>query len=158
MFEHISSAGPIKRFFMTCVEDNAGRACRSEPPLTYDECLLKWSTVNRAKYGVSEEASRKRSHEESYDLKEKDDFTSAVKGFTQALANFSKGKTQEPSPKKNKKKLFCKFYNKPGGCPNTQSGKGCIGPDRTFYFHTCDMRVQPGNKICGKEHCASDHV
>ena len=40
-----STAKLIKQFFSVAVDENAGRACRGQKPLTYTECATIWSTL-----------------------------------------------------------------------------------------------------------------
>ena len=155
--DNITSPGPILRFFMTVVEENAGRASRSEPSLTYDECCIRWSICNRATYGISVgvDAPKKRNREETQEMAA---MTSAVKTLTRTIGSISKGGSTGNIKTKKKKGGFCKWFNKEGGCNNAQSTDGCVGQDGTNYIHACNVKMAPGNKTCSaRDHATKDH-
>lgn len=154
----ITSPGPIRRFFMSVTEENAGRACRTEPSLNYDEASSRWSGVNQATYGIPDNRKRAREGEEEGQAQ----MAAVLSNLTRTLGSLAKNKSPSPASKKAKKVVsggpYCKHFNTVAGCPNVQSTQGCIGPDRTPYVHSCNLKVPPGNRICGnKDHNALNH-
>ena len=150
VMEHVSkdkvkSPGPIRKFFMTVTEENASRACRGRPSLTYEECDARWSRINPATYGTdlntdeNANTSKKRQHEVLFDRH-------TAKALVDAVASQVRGKSAKKAKKSNSGP-WCRYYNK-GECPNAQTTVGCKGPDKTAYIHACDARIGPGNRKC----------
>ena len=150
----VTSVGPVLRFFVTVLHENANRACRKELPLTYEENCAKWDLVNRQTYPALQGQRENITP----------NMSSAIKGLTSALNVFKKGeKRGSPgqavgSNKRTKRIFYCNTYNTVGGCRNVQSTKGCVGKDGSVYKHGCSVKVQPGNRSCNsKDHTAQNH-
>ena len=130
--DRLTDPAPLRRFFMTMTEENAGRACRGQASATYEECGARWKRINPATYGNVE---RKRMIEN-----EKDEVTDKVVDKVLARMGKKDGK-QHKKTKKARGGPWCKYFNK-GHCPNEQQTNGCMGPNRVAYEHSCDARLQ----------------
>ena len=160
--DKVKSPGPIHKFFMTITEENASRACRGRPSLTYEECDARWARINPVTYGTdldddnnNSSRSKKRQHEVHIDENSAKVIAAA---FANHIAAPKANRAQTAKKPRKSSGLWCKYFNK-GPCPNAPTAQGCIGPDKIAYIHSCSVKVPPGNRACGsRDHNALSHV
>ena len=163
----ITHSDPVKKFYSNTVEENANRICRTDVPLTYDECVQRWE--NQVKSGGSGWSAAAGSARTASSGAPDPSMTSVLQGLTHALSSMAGGARKRNiggnnnnKAKKQRRPPFCLKFNTPGGCSSTRSGDGCIGQDGGQYRHGCNVRIQtntpPFSKYCNAgDHNAAKH-
>ena len=92
--------------------------------------------------------------------KEKSGKGQSSKGGSNRGSKGSRGARSPLPPAKRVRYPWCGKFNKVGGCTNSQTDDAsvCKAPDGKKYRHSCDVRVPPNNKHCGRyDHSRQTH-
>ena len=102
-----ASADRIRRYFATVCDENAGRACRDEAPLSFNDCKVHWNNTEEVTRDKEKNPSKPRE------------------------------RSSGPTDRKRKKLPFCGKFNTAEGCPfkKTPMEDGCINPNGYKYKH-----------------------
>ena len=162
----------IKQFFLSVVDENCGRAVRTEPPMSHQECLARWAELARTfelegrvvVQGISQGGGgfegRQGNVEDrnSHDRDMKQQLRHLTKKLDRLESKHGKrsaGKGGNPDgspgptgPKKQRKLPYCGQFNQPAGCSNEKvSDYACKASDGRIYLHSCNVKV--GASFCG---------
>ena len=164
----------VEQYFYTVVNENADRALRTKVPYSYEECQTRLEHVTRLITGYNNpllshtqqqfQVPPPFQHQQQLQPPQQT-ITSGLdlQNITAAVvAAGGHGCRKESSigvfkTGKRKRNNWCQTYNTPSGCNNTQTVDGCTGADGVSYKHGCNVRLQPGNRYCGKRHKSANH-
>ena len=158
VFDHyragsITSIGPVDRFFMAAVLDNASSVGDEGLPSIYRELLQKWEHINRptVTYGRQLNLTQNKAN-----LSDVEQIVNLVqKKLSQKSAKRNVDGLYSRQQKKLKQHNWCPLFNVSPGCSHPQAGQGCIDPHNKVWRHGCNIKL--GNIYCSQNHPAFEH-
>lgn len=134
-----SKAEMVKLFFNEVSRENAGRAVREEPPLSYEQCKTKWGRLaenfgGKPEEGAAVSAPKKAADSRSRPAAKGSGGLSIPTAFFQGVA-------------------VCFLYNQKSGCPRPAHGaNSCKDVKGNGYAHVCNQYDEKTKKHCLQAH------